>query len=189
MYIVDAGVLLESVTDVQHTLPVSITPRELPDQSVLVFSSVVFEFFRYTLFLDFSFQLCPNFQLTTSLLSLSISIGSVLFSIFWPNHLCIWKISLWLNMEFMLTLMVLSGLSVTHASHHTTLPSQKMSHQEENTLVPLWNVKSINFSVHFNFFYFLFCLRMTGNPDKEKWKKVKKKRQEGGCTEETWFFP
>ena len=79
-----------------------------------------------------------------------------------------------LNMEFMLTLMVMSGSSVTHASHLTTLPAKKMPHQGVNTLVPLWNVKSINFSVNFNFFYFLFHLRMVGSPGKEKWEKVKK---------------
>ena len=77
-------------------------------------------------------------------------------------------------MEFMLTLMVLSGLSVTHASHHTTLPARKMPHQGVNTIVPLWNVKSIKFSVNLNFFYFLVHLRMAGNPGKEKQKNPQK---------------
>ena len=51
-----------------------------------------------------------------------------------------------------------------------------MPHQGVNTLVPLWNVKSIKFSVrpNLNFFYFLFCLRMAGNPGKEKQKNPKK---------------
>ena len=68
--------------DVRHTLPASIAPRELPDQSVLVLSSVVFEFFRYTFCFYLYFQLCSNFQFATGLLSLSISIGSILFAIF-----------------------------------------------------------------------------------------------------------
>ena len=74
----------------------------------------------------------------------------------------------------MLTLMVLSGLSATNASHHTTLSAQKMPHQGVNTFVPLWNVKSIKFSVrpNLNFFYFLFRLRMAG---KDKWKSPKRK--------------
>ena len=147
-YFVGAGVLLQSVTDVWHET----NPFQCSAQLLWVLQV-------HFLFLDFYFQLCPDFQLTTSLLSLSILIGSVLFAILWQKHLCIWNISLWLNMvmvEFILTLMVLSRLSVTHASHHTTLPAWKMPHQGKNTLVLLWNVKSMNLQLIFISFTFCF---------------------------------
>ena len=63
-----------------------------------------------------------------------------------------------------MTLMVLSGLSVTHASHPTTLPAQKMPHQLVNTLAHLWNVKNTNFLLKFHFIF--FHLKMPGSGKK-----------------------
>ena len=73
-----------------------------------------------------------------------------------------------------MTLMVLSGLNVTHASHPTTLPAQKIPHQSEKTLAHLWNVKTTrsNFSFTFNFFF--LCFKMPGSGKKKQTPKHNK---------------
>ena len=87
-----------------------------------------------------------------------------------------------------MTLMVLSGLNVTHASHPTTLPARKIPHQLENTLAHLWNVKNTgyHFSFTFNFFFFLF--QDAGWLEKEVNDKMQERRQ-WRCWPQKRFIP
>ena len=82
-------------------------------------------------------------------------------------------------MEFIMTLMVLSGLNVTHASHPTTLPAQKTPHQSVNTLAHLWNVKNTNFL--FTFYFLFFCFKMPGGGKKQTLKCKKDRKGDAGC--------
>ena len=77
-------------------------------------------------------------------------------------------------MEFIVTLMVPSGLNVTRASHPTTLPAQKIPHQSENTLAHLWNVKKTRSHFSFTFNFFFFCFKMSGGGKKKRMPKHKK---------------
>ena len=77
-------------------------------------------------------------------------------------------------MEFIVTLMVLSGLNVTHASHPTILPARKIPHQSENTLAHLWNVKKNRSHFSFTFNFFFFCFKMLDGGKKKQMPKCKK---------------
>ena len=81
-------------------------------------------------------------------------------------------------MEFIVTLMVMSGLNVTHASHPTTLPAQKIPHQLENTLAHLWNVKKIDLIFHLHLISFSFVSRCRVVGKRSECQNARKKVKE-----------
>ena len=147
--IVDAGVLLDLVTVTWDTPPAS---PSLWDNHFCVWLQFCWVVKVVYIFCSFYFQLCPNFQLPTNLLSLSISIGSVLFAIFWPNHLCIWKIMVEHGVYYDIDCTEWVKCYTCFSPYH--LACMKDAHQWVNTLAHLWNVINTNFS--FNFFSLSF---------------------------------